>query len=261
MASDRVEQSQARIEDMLQQILAPQRRPSPILSQSLDASSPEGRETWMNLGRLLRTEGITPQMIRENRDTLIMSMKTTLRKEELSSTHDSYHTAFESLPARSVHPADADDGTRSLNEYPHSQLPPMHILGSAPPSRATFTDEFLARHKGPGELLDKQENIDDGVQSLLAAMGTDQTDIEVNENVPEDEIYLEGLHESQAHTINSPMQFESDKTNQSSSSIAVESTTPHEMHVSYPCSPINTPVNWHEVVSRRPKSRYDLTWT
>ncbi|KAM0795330.1 hypothetical protein BDR22DRAFT_615181 [Usnea florida] len=91
--SDRLETSQSRIEAQLQAILTNQQRTrTPILSQSLDASSPEGRQTWMELGRLLRDEGITPAMIRENRELLVNAMKSTLKAE---SVLESYVTAPE----------------------------------------------------------------------------------------------------------------------------------------------------------------------
>ena len=107
--SERLDTSQARIESQLQAILANQQKSkTPILSQSLDASSPEGRQTWMELGRLLRDEGITPDMIQDNRGLLIDAMKNTLRNKTVlaESASESYATAPEH-PSHSITPLSA----------------------------------------------------------------------------------------------------------------------------------------------------------
>lgn len=92
-----LEESQTRIEAHLTQILATQKQKTPNIAHSLDASSPEGRQIWMNLGRLLRIEGITPDMIEKNKSLLINAMKTTLMEDPsvLGSFADSYRTAPE----------------------------------------------------------------------------------------------------------------------------------------------------------------------
>jgi len=78
-AQERLEESQSRIEVQLKAILGSQRRQgTPFMRNSLDASSPEGHQTWMNLGRTLREEGITPRMIKKNQNLLIRAMKDTL---------------------------------------------------------------------------------------------------------------------------------------------------------------------------------------
>lgn len=184
-ASERVERSQARMERRLQSILAfQQKRESPILSQSLDASSPEGRETWMKLGRLLRAEGVTPAMIKQNHEILVKAIKTTLQRAEPSCTPDSYYTAFESLSSH--HRAFTDPSGSRL-----SAQASIGILGSAPPRGATFTEEFLERHKGAATSLEQDANVQDGLNSLLQGMGTS----EISDERPEvdDDIDLDGL--------------------------------------------------------------------
>lgn len=163
-ASERLEQSQKIIERQLEGILAFQKRHEPpVLSNSLDASSPEGRETWMNLGRILRAEGITPAMIKQNRDVLVKVMKTTLHEEEWSTTPQSYHTAYESIPQHH----------RTLTQPSSirtSAQASLNVLGSAPPKGATFTDDFLHRHHGLARSLEEGSNVDDGMQTLLHSM-------------------------------------------------------------------------------------------
>jgi len=77
-AQERLEESQSRIEVQLKEILGSRRQGIPFMRNSLDASSPEGHQTWMNLGRTLREEGITPRMIKKNQNLLIRAMKDTL---------------------------------------------------------------------------------------------------------------------------------------------------------------------------------------
>ena len=188
--SDRLNTSQARIESQLQTILANQQSSkTPITSQSLDASSPEGRQTWMELGRLLRDEGITPAMVQENRGLLIYAMKTTLKNKTLlaESIPQSYVTAPE------YH---TDTNTPSSVNQPRSLpdlgLPPvsfpMSLLGSAPPRSSGFTDAFLERQKGEASPLDQKPNVDDGMQSLLQGMNRDDLTVELN---PGDTDYFE----------------------------------------------------------------------
>ena len=169
--SERLDTSQAHIESQLQAVLANQQRSkTPILSQILNASSPEGRQTWMELGRLLRDEGITPALIQSNRGLLIDTMKKTLRNETLlpESASESYATAPE-------HHADSitlSSGSRQRDLYlGHSPiLSPMSVLGSTPPRSSGFTDAFLARQRGAASSLDENQNVNDGMQSLLQGM-------------------------------------------------------------------------------------------
>ncbi len=145
------------------------------MSHSLDASSPEGRQTWMELGRLLRDEGITPDMIQKNRGLLVNAMKTTLKNETVlaESIPESYATApeyhFDSITTSSV--------TQPRNAS-HLDLPsvssPMSLLGSAPPRSAGFTDAFFERQHGPASSLDQKENVDHGMQSLLQEMNREE---------------------------------------------------------------------------------------
>ena len=173
-ASQRLEKNQNRMEEQLKSILESQRRNEDhVMSHSLDASSPEGRETWMNLGRLLRAEGITPALIKQNRDILVRAMKSTLQEDLSSSIPESYHTAFESLP-----PGDRDFGTTNLipRRPKMSESLSMSLFGSAPPRSATFTDDFLERHGRVTASLDQQENVEDGMQSLLQGMNKSEED-------------------------------------------------------------------------------------
>ena len=170
--SERLDTSQARIESQLQAILTNQQRcRTPILSQSLDASSPEGRQTWMELGRRLRDEGVTPAMIANNRGLLIDAMKKTLRNGTLSpeSASESYATAPEHHTGSMI--PSSGSRQRDLSYPSHSSiLCPMSVLGTAPPRSSGFTDAFLARQKGAASCLDENQNVSDGMQSLLQGM-------------------------------------------------------------------------------------------
>ena len=170
--SERLDTFQARIDSQLQAILANQHRSkTPLLSHSLDASSPEGRQTWMELGRLLRDEGITPAMIQSNRGLLINAMKDTLRSESVlpESASESYATAPE-------HHTDSvalssDSRQSGMSYLGHSSiLSPMSVLGSAPPRNSGFTGAFFARQTGAASSLDENQNVSDGMQSLLRGM-------------------------------------------------------------------------------------------
>ena len=150
----RIEESQSRWEDQLQQILAV-RRATPLLSHSLDASSPEGRQTWMELGRLLREEGITPSAIKENREKLIAAMKNALAE----SFPESFHTVKEYFSA-----------TGSIATPP---LDSVTSLGFGPPSPqngAMFPLSFLERHPSDESSLDRHSNVVTGMDSLMLGM-------------------------------------------------------------------------------------------
>ena len=177
-ATERLEQSQARIESKITALLESQQRGhARPKSYSLDASSPEGQKTWMDLGRLLRAEGITPAMIEENRELFVRAMKTSL--EEGVSPAQSYRTAPQSF--------ENDYVCMSIAESPQSIAGPsapasMSLLGSAPVLGATFSRAFLERHHGAARSLDKEQNIQDGMKSLLKGMDTeDQADVEKDE--------------------------------------------------------------------------------
>ncbi len=205
-ASERLERSHAIMERQLQGILASQQRQeNPILSQSLDVSSPEGRETWMNLGRLLRAEGITPARIKQNPEILVKAMKTTLQDDEPSNTPQSYHTACESLPNH--HSTFTD-----LNSSRSFAQDSVSLLSSAPPRGSFFSNKFLERHDGPARSLDQDANVKDGLQSLLQGMD----DYRLHDG-PEDvneynENELEGLNEvheitDEFHDDRAPVQW------------------------------------------------------
>ena len=198
--AERLDTSQARIESQLQAILANQQRSrTPILSQTLDASSPEGRQTWMELGRLLRDEGIPPAVIQSNRGLLIDAIKNTLRNETLlaESASESYATAPEHH-TDSIAPS-SGSGQRDLSSLGHSPiLPPMSVLGSAPPSSSGFTDAFLARQTGAASSLDKDQNVNDGMQSLLQGMSdgdlTEESELGDSDYFESGDIELDGHH-------------------------------------------------------------------
>ena len=128
----------------------------------------------MELGRLLRDEGITPDMIQNNRGLLVNAMKSTLRNETLlaESAIQSYATAPE---------YQADNNTTLSVSRPinisHLERPPvsdaMSLLGSAPPRSSGFTNTFLRRQNGSASSLDQRQNFNDGMQSLLQGMNRD----------------------------------------------------------------------------------------
>lgn len=183
-ASERLEAAQSRMEQQLQTILASQQQcESRIMSQSLDASSPEGRETWMNLGRLLRAEGITPTLINQNRDVLIKVMRNTLQGDSSSSVPESYVTALESF-------SQANSYSKSTAR---SQQPSADVLGSAPCRGATFSDVFLERHKGVVQPFDQQENVDGGMQSLLQGMEDIEVESDAKDEYEVGEVNIEEL--------------------------------------------------------------------
>ena len=162
---DRLEESQARIESQIREILASRKRQAtPLLSNSLDASSPEGRQTWMNLGRTLRKEGITPGMIEKNQSLLVRALKDTLGRAAplTESIDESYKTA------REYHISPQQDSTP--------------LLGSAPPSVATFSFEFLQRHKTNPNPIDHDENIASGISSLMEGMSGNDSQSQDLEN-------------------------------------------------------------------------------
>ena len=174
-ATERLEQSQARIEAQITALLESQQRDQgSAMSYSLDASSPEGRQTWMNLGRLLRAQGITPAMIEENRELLVRAMKTSL--EEGVSPAESYRTAHQSF--------EDDCDSMRIAQSPQSMAGPsasssISLLGSAPVLGATFSRAFLERHNGAVRSPDKERNLQDGMKSLLKGMDTEeQSDVE-----------------------------------------------------------------------------------
>jgi len=162
-----LQDSQARIERQLQEILEVQSRYSkPVLSGSLDASSPEGRQTWMELGRLLREEGITPNVITKNKGLLIQAMKKSIQDLNDSPDASSYRTALEYQSFYS-------SARQSLRPQ-HSLSDSMNLFSSAPTLGATFPEHLMAR-SGPGpqsvpRYLEHEENIDDGIQSLVGGM-------------------------------------------------------------------------------------------
>lgn len=194
--SERLETSQTRIEAQLQTILANQQRSEyPIMSHSLDASSPEGRQTWMELGRLLRNEGITPAMIQENRGLLVNAMKKTLKSETLlaESIPQSYATAPEYHV--DINTSSSVTQLRKASYHGVSSKPSsMSLLGSAPPRSLGFADGFFERHGAAGS-LDQKENLEEGMDSLLQGMTLQKSSWDVKRDDIEG-IELDGLADS-----------------------------------------------------------------
>lgn len=162
-AASALQESQIRIENQLQQILEVQSRHSnPVLYGSLDASSPEGRQTWMELGRLLRDEGITPNVISNNKGLLIQAIKKSIQNLSDSPDAASYRTALEyqsfSIPAH-----------RCLKVIPPAEKS-MSLLSSAPFLGATFSEDLLARSTQVSTCLEHEDNIEDGMRSLMGGM-------------------------------------------------------------------------------------------
>ena len=158
-----LQESQIRIENQLQQILRAQSRHSDsVLVGSLDASSPEGRQTWMELGRLLREEGITPSLVSKNRSLLIKTMKRTLEDVAASPDIASFKTAVEYLSFSS--PAG-----QSLNASP-AIMDSASMLSSGPSRGAAFPEHLNALSRQPASYLEHEENIEDGIRSLMGGM-------------------------------------------------------------------------------------------
>lgn len=178
--SNRIEQYQHRIEDQLREILTNQNRQEcPLMSHSLDASSPEGRQTWMMLGRLLREEGISPSMIKKHRDGLVNAMKSTI-KQLATSDPDSFHTAHEFLATSSTdhitYASKDRDGLASPCES-------ISILSSAPNREAFFPASFAEKRSLGTGSLNQQDNVEVGMETLFTGMQTvdydDGTDMEI----------------------------------------------------------------------------------
>ena len=91
----RIESQQTPIESKIQAILTSQQKSknSPITSRSLDASSPEGRQTW-KLGTMSKSESITSAIIQKNGGLLVNAMKETFKDKNVSaeSISESYVT-------------------------------------------------------------------------------------------------------------------------------------------------------------------------
>lgn len=182
--SDRLGASQSRIEAQLQTILANQQRSkAPILSHILDASSPEGRQTWMEIGRLLRDEGITPAMIQQNRELLVNVMKTALKNE--TNLAESIPQSYATAPEYPIDNSTTLSVTQPSNA-PQTGLPfilsPMSLLGSAPPRGAGFTDAFLQRQNSAANSLDQQQNVEGGIDYLLRGINREESSEEYEQD-------------------------------------------------------------------------------
>ena len=161
-STSRIEESQSRMELQIQEMLkAQQRRASPIVAQSLDASSPEGRQTWMMLGRLLREEGITPSQIRENKSQLVKALKTTIiTLSNASTSPESFQTAQEfSYTSLGVPVGEAWSTADSVG-----------LLGSAPSRESFLSSTFENRGSNIPGAWEDDENIDEGVATMLEGL-------------------------------------------------------------------------------------------
>lgn len=173
--------SQARIERRLEHILA--KDGGPVVSHSLDASSPEGRQTWMNLGRLLRKEGITPSQVEKNKDALIRAMKATLdkdgsRAESLSESYQTapeYHKSMSSIN-NSLQPCNVGSPIPSRSHPSIRKDDLSQLLGSAPPRTATFSPQFLKRNEDIFFNFERDQNIEVGMSNLREGMLADPFD-------------------------------------------------------------------------------------
>ena len=158
--SSRLEDSQSRIERRLDALLAfDRRRWSPLVSRTLDASSPEGRDTWMMLGRQLRDEGIAPKDIKAHKDGLVLAMKNAMADlTQNANSPSSYHTALGSSFT-----------TRQRTPIESTRMMPTL---SSKPREAGFLSPSFAEDRTPDVpgAWQEQSNVDGGIASLLYGM-------------------------------------------------------------------------------------------
>ena len=161
MSSDLIK-SQSQMQQQLQEVLASdRRRSSPIVTHSLDASSPEGRETWMMLGRLLREEGITPSQIKAHREDLINAMKATMAAfSQASNSPSSFYTAAETMYVTLNDNISGTTCTEGQNA----------ILSSKPREGSYFPSSLTDGARRVPGAWEEDGNIDIGVSSLLEGM-------------------------------------------------------------------------------------------
>ena len=143
-------------------------------------------------------------MIKDNQSLLIRAMKDTIgRNASLAhSLNESYHTAYEYVPGGSpysVSSARINSGKFSIPVRPSLQQGLMPTLSSAPPSVATFSAGFLPRHQIHTKALDQEDNVADGVDSLLKGMTVDR-DLDDDDN-DEDAIEAEELTDADVETM------------------------------------------------------------
>lgn len=135
------------IEAKLERIFARESsRNSPITAQSLDASTPDGRQKWMELGRLLREEGITPKMIKKNQNKMVRAMKQTLVQS--SSSNSSFQTAFESMPPSFA--ATPQSYQRNLSGAAHTEEQPhsyAFVAQSSKPRQGAIFPSSYTEHE------------------------------------------------------------------------------------------------------------------
>ena len=161
-ASDRIEQSQHRLEQQMQEILfAQQHYRPPIVCKSLNASSPDGRLTWMELGRLMRDEGISPEQIRKHPSELVSAMKATLAKlSQASVSTASFCTAREGSFG-------SMDGVLDPSCKTFTST---CMLSSKPRAGSLFPDYLSDEQHQADSVWEDDDNIDRGISSLLKGM-------------------------------------------------------------------------------------------
>ena len=98
-------------------------------------------------------------------------MKNILKKEMdvAESIPRSYATAPEYPTDNSITSSVTQPRNASRLDLP-SASSPLSLLGSAPPRSASFTDAFLERQHGATSSLNQEQNVDDGMKSLLQGM-------------------------------------------------------------------------------------------
>ena len=166
MASSRIEESHTRLEKQLQQLIQTQsRHQSLILSGSVDASSREGRHTWMELGMLLREEGIPPGVILDNKHLLITTMKKALEVNIVLSGASSFCTALEFQSPSSIREFRRNEPQADVS---------LSLLSSAPAKNESFFDRSMASQTRPVSFLDQHGNVDESMQSLIEGMESRQ---------------------------------------------------------------------------------------
>ena len=136
----------------------------------------------MELGRLLREEGITPNVISKNKSLLIQAMKKTLEDLSISPDAASFKTALE----YQSFPSSARQSLRNCSEATGS----LSLLSSAPSLGATFPNDLLARSHQVSSCLERRDNIKGGLKSLMDGM-TRVSQSKAMSEQPGDEIDLE----------------------------------------------------------------------
>ena len=119
----------------------------------------------MELGRLLRDEGISPGVIRDNNGLLILTMKKALEENIALSEASSFRTALEFQSPSSIR--------ASRRNEPQADVS-LSLLGSAPAKNESLFDRSMASQTRPVSFLDRNGNVNEGMQSLIEGMESTQ---------------------------------------------------------------------------------------